>query len=404
MGCERKSSPKRQPLATSPCALSIGVSARLMGDEMRPLRIARDCKAQRAELEQRERLLEQMRKCVLVHHQLSCLLIHNEALQAGLYDPDQSGDQDTLEVERSIQNFGGSTSRLFSVALRDQQDLQSMEDTLQQRVDEMIHSMQSEFELAGRAADCPAKILALASLEDEGELRQLQEDFSLNASALSSRTGRTPQSHSEVEALTLECEQTTLQLHMRNAEIASLRKELDVVEGASIEFHDTVTSRCFDEVQRITNRNTELEDLLEKLGSIEEPGALSIRGSCDNGGGASAAPGVCGQAQVQGTSCAPEVRALERGRRTARSSGSPTNRTLATRSSRMSESPRVMKSRGRGNERPRTPGREEPALAQGFSRPFARVNPKGSQCAAACESLAELDVQLRVSQSGFWGM
>ncbi|CAE7633962.1 unnamed protein product [Symbiodinium pilosum] len=29
------------------------------------------------------RLLEQMRTCVLVHHQLSCLLVHASALDAG---------------------------------------------------------------------------------------------------------------------------------------------------------------------------------------------------------------------------------------------------------------------------------------------------------------------------------
>eukprot|EP00439_Symbiodinium_sp_Y106_P019124 s4452_g2.t1 len=33
------------------------------------------------------RLLEQMRTCVLVHHQLSCLLIHASALDAGAVIP-----------------------------------------------------------------------------------------------------------------------------------------------------------------------------------------------------------------------------------------------------------------------------------------------------------------------------
>lgn len=106
--------------------------------------------------EQGVRLLEQMRTCVLVHHQLSCLLIHSAALQAGLYGESDSLDECLGEVvssercqglpalKNSIQSLGSSTARLFCMALRDRKDLQSMGDTLSCRVDEMVVGLQKE--------------------------------------------------------------------------------------------------------------------------------------------------------------------------------------------------------------------------------------------------------------------
>merc|ERR1719253_2200999 len=99
--------------------------------------------------------MEQMRRCVLVHHQLSCLLIHNAALRAGLYGSNDStthrsagngavsdsavnsncmANESREELEESIHSIGGSTARLFSMALHDRHDLESMEGTLKRKV------------------------------------------------------------------------------------------------------------------------------------------------------------------------------------------------------------------------------------------------------------------------------
>eukprot|EP00428_Durinskia_dybowskii_P021249 CAMPEP_0170204054 /NCGR_PEP_ID=MMETSP0116_2-20130129/1542_1 /TAXON_ID=400756 /ORGANISM="Durinskia baltica, Strain CSIRO CS-38" /LENGTH=317 /DNA_ID=CAMNT_0010454387 /DNA_START=1 /DNA_END=951 /DNA_ORIENTATION=+ len=111
--------------------------------------------------EQTERLLQQMQKCVLVHHQLSCLLIHGAALQAGLYSDDGSSaaadgnasdgdepDSAIRTVQRSIEAIGGSTARLFSKALREPKDLEAMGETLQERVNSMIRGIQGELEIS----------------------------------------------------------------------------------------------------------------------------------------------------------------------------------------------------------------------------------------------------------------
>ena len=112
-----------------------------------------------------------MTRCVLVHHQLSCLLIHNAALRAGLYSGEESGARNAgantahvagaspEELEESIHNIGGSTARLFSMALRDRHDLESMEGTLKQKVEQLTRIMQGEF----KSANCNAENNPLAS-------------------------------------------------------------------------------------------------------------------------------------------------------------------------------------------------------------------------------------------------
>lgn len=109
--------------------------------------------------DQEARLLEQMRTCVLVHHQLSCLLIHSAALQAGLYGESDNLDECMGEgqtVRKSIQSLGGSTARLFCMALRDRKDLRSMSDTLSSRVDGMVAGLHKEIsgEDGGLVAEC----------------------------------------------------------------------------------------------------------------------------------------------------------------------------------------------------------------------------------------------------------
>lgn len=120
--------------------------------------------------DQGARLLEQMRTCVLVHHQLSCLLIHSAALQAGLYGESENLDECMGEgraVRQSIQSLGGSTARLFCMALRDRKDLRSMGETLSTRVDEMVAGLQKEVsgEDGSLVAEC-------AQLEADLDVRQ----------------------------------------------------------------------------------------------------------------------------------------------------------------------------------------------------------------------------------------
>lgn len=120
--------------------------------------------------DQGARLLEQMRTCVLVHHQLSCLLIHSAALQAGLYGESENLDECVGEgraVRQSIQSLGGSTARLFCMALRDRKDLRSMGETLSTRVDEMVAGLQKEVsgEDGSLVAEC-------AQLEADLDARQ----------------------------------------------------------------------------------------------------------------------------------------------------------------------------------------------------------------------------------------
>ncbi|CAE7510499.1 unnamed protein product [Symbiodinium natans] len=132
------------------------------------------------------RLLEQMRTCVLVHHQLSCLLIHASALDAGVYGEagfDESTEEGNDALRRSIQSLGGSTARLFCMALRDQKDLRSMSHTLQSRVESMVEGLQSELGLMGDA-DCTALTAEVTDLEaalarkreEVQELRRLTDD------------------------------------------------------------------------------------------------------------------------------------------------------------------------------------------------------------------------------------
>ncbi|CAE6935064.1 unnamed protein product [Symbiodinium sp. CCMP2592] len=134
------------------------------------------------------RLLEQMRTCVLVHHQLSCLLIHASALDAGIYGDAASFDESTEEgndaLRRSIQSLGGSTARLFCMALQDQKDLRSMSHTLQSRVESMVEGLQTELGLTSDA-DCSGALAAeVADLEvalaqkhaEVQELRHVADD------------------------------------------------------------------------------------------------------------------------------------------------------------------------------------------------------------------------------------
>merc|ERR1712084_190689 len=72
-----------------------------------------------------------------------------------------SGQRDLLK--QSITRLGGSTTRLFSVALRDRHDLESMGDTLQQRVADMVQSTRGEFALAGCDSEC--QLAAVAAIE-----------------------------------------------------------------------------------------------------------------------------------------------------------------------------------------------------------------------------------------------
>ncbi|CAE8617717.1 unnamed protein product [Polarella glacialis] len=192
--------------------------------------------------EQHERLLEQMRKCVLVHHQLSCLLIHSAALQAGLCDRESEGHESKeeadqipsvgeghLALQRSIQSLGGSTARLFSMALKNHQDLQSMGSTLQGRVDDMVTGMHREFELVG--CHPPARAHQQAHEAAPGE-------------------------EAECAQLSAECEQLEAQLAARRVEASSLRLELELFKSDAEARHRQLVEEYSDRLQCAEMRAT----------------------------------------------------------------------------------------------------------------------------------------------------
>jgi len=245
--------------------------------------------------DQSERILRQMRKCVLVHHQLSCLLIHQAAMEAGIYNGDgaatelvtprgehmqlMDGGGDAAAVKHSINRLGGSTTRLFSVALRDRHDLESMGDTLQQRVADMVQNTRGEFALAGYDAEC--QLAALAALEQtRSEYNSLNsprddgEDFIMTARSSATANGcdgpgasceESGGQDAEAEQLAEECRQLAADLAAQQVGIAKLTAELDETQASMAADDEAVATACFEEVGRATERNRELEDILLRL-------------------------------------------------------------------------------------------------------------------------------------------
>mmetsp|Transcript_57823 Transcript_57823/g.96284 ORF Transcript_57823/g.96284 Transcript_57823/m.96284 type:complete len:533 (-) Transcript_57823:26-1624(-) len=402
-------------------------------------------------LDQSERVLEQMRRCVLVHHQLSCLLIHNAALRAGLYGdngnvggkPPRHGE----ELEESIHHMGGSTARLFSMALKDRHDLEAMEDTLRQRVEEMVQAMRSEFQLAGCSAECSpvttAHVLALAGAKDgmgmsftDSGAKSLQShneerceasaagadgpgheiatgDSCTGAAKLAATVeaeieeaeeaaaAECEAAQAEVEATLRECQRLSTELASQQLHVARLREELREVQRGSEGFHQCVTVTCFDEVQRATDRNEELEEMLEQLTAypqvhFQQP-PHAARGT---------------QVLTERPTRVQESTVLQR----RGPQGPMLSSRLAERSSAPAVliEPEVTKIDGRQLVAPpevsgyvalQRPAPDTQAITNIGAGARGRTRSRGKAgMLTSPESLAQLDQQLRVSQSEFWGM
>ncbi|CAJ1434487.1 unnamed protein product [Effrenium voratum] len=276
--------------------------------------------------DQSSRLLEQMRACVLVHHQLSCLLIHSAALQAGLYD----GEADKGHALRSsIQSLGGSTARLFCMALRDQKDLHSMGETLGSRVDEMVEGLQAEL-----------------CLDDE-----------------------------DVSALA-ECSQLENQLAACRKEAKQLRAKLT---GEDRDHRRTV----FEQAARVHS----LEQRREALDhAMDDLLAAGLSAEAARGPAAQAARNLLGRERPE--SHGPLQRQLHQ-HQLERPAPAPGHRAPV----RMQAAPVV---RSTGTAMIATPGLVPVQGVAGVPVPRVRE--------AERASLAQLDAQLRASQTDFWGM
>lgn len=385
--------------------------------------------------EQSERVLEQMRRCVLVHHQLGCLLIHNASLRAGLYSCENSnarvsapgalqaaGDGRSEELEESIQNLGGSTARLFSMALRDRHDLESMEDTLQLKVADMVQNMRFEYERANcNAENSPltttAMFAALGAKDNEcsepGAHAVQQDEGSADAEEIAN-------TDAEIEAATHECQQLAAELAGRQLQVARLREELRLSRDSSEDFLRRETIACADKVQAATDRNAELHDLLLQLLAVPLDGRIPY----DSDEVAPAEMGadyavnapmnsweLLSSEQYDHEDSRPNSSRLVHGGQNDIDLGS----TAAFDADSEKHMPDHDQRRG-----PMDPGSEvgletpplanvasAPASTNAWRRQLPRQELRGSGAPcilASPESLAQLDMQLRTSQSEFWGM
>merc|ERR1719189_2500079 len=113
---------------------------------------------------QRDRLLQQMRKCVLVHHQLSCLLIEGAAQQAGICSNDLDtnglnlGDLSLESCEDLKLSLGGlGPAAQLAVAAQEGQDFTAAGESLQDRVDNIMDKIEGEIEVAKSRAGGPSR-------------------------------------------------------------------------------------------------------------------------------------------------------------------------------------------------------------------------------------------------------
>merc|ERR1719265_2927313 len=170
----------------------------------------------------------------------------------------------------------------------------------------MVQVMRSEFHSAGCSAECSpvttAHVLALAAANKDSsgtspneercedsvvEVRTLESEIAARdlsaaaaektaaaeaASALAELTAAAEldPTQVEVEATMRECQRLATELASKQLHVARLREELREAQRSSEAFHETVTLACFDEVQRATDRNLELEEMLEQLNAIPQ--------------------------------------------------------------------------------------------------------------------------------------
>jgi hypothetical protein len=393
-----------------------------------------------------ERLLQQMRRCVLVHHQLSCLLIHSEALRAGIYPPTEGGQgggsasgacadrgqigDDGAALHQSIQNLGGSTARLFSMALHDQNDLEALGVTLQERVDEMIAGMQGEFELAGCNLDLNTGLAAhstpMGELEAEGSYTSMacrgnigfeeQLDSVLHGPGRQVQTQFAESVEQENAELAWECRGLATELSEEEADIARLRAELEDVQQESIEFHHSLTVACFDRVLQAEERNEALEATLERLVEGQEPSPEAMQELSQING----ATIPLREAQDEATLSKGFVHAdansapwASQSRNYVAARGAQAKNNICMKADLVdTHTPRRPQSGLEDSPGPKRqesyvvvpPKQERSAEACSAERPVGRIGPSSPNMLASPESLAQLDMQLRVSQSEFWGL
>jgi len=388
-----------------------------------------------------ERLLQQMRRCVLVHHQLSCLLIHSEALRAGIYPPTEGSSasvacadrgqigEDGAALHQSIQSLGGSTARLFSMALHDQNDLEALGVTLQERVDEMIAGMQGEFQLAGCNLELNPGLAAhpttMGELEAEGSCTNVacrgntgleeQLDSVLHGPGRQVRTEFVESVEQENAELAWECRGLATELSEEEADIARLRAELEDVQQESNELHHSLTVACFDRVLQAEERNEALEATLERLVEGQEPSPEAMQVLSQFGGATMPLREAQDEATLsKGLAHADANTApwalLSRNHLTAH--GGLAKNNICTADLVDTHTPRRPQSGLEESPGPKRqesyvvvpPKQEQSAEACSVERPVGRIGPSSPGMLASPESLAQLDMQLRASQCEFWGL
>jgi len=179
---------------------------------------------------QRDRLLQQMRKCVLVHHQLSCLLIEGAAQQAGICGDELNGV--SLDIDPAAN---------LSSASAGCKDFTAIDGSLQDRVDDIMGKIEGELEVVRNRAG--------------GTVAQ---EATRDTSAPSTE-------QLEEEALEQQCLAAEQELEMERTEVVQLREELRTLQEASQKFQVSLTTACFDEVQRAEARVEALESVVSQL-------------------------------------------------------------------------------------------------------------------------------------------
>merc|ERR1719210_2806180 len=105
------------------------------------------------------------------------------------------------------------------------------------------------------------------------------------------RAGGLPQASLEEEEIEQQCEAMQQELDSEYADIAQLRDELKELQEATKKFHSSLTTACFDEVQRAEARVEALESVVSQLdaGPVDEAKVSAIVAQLDAAAAARAA-------------------------------------------------------------------------------------------------------------------
>eukprot|EP00929_Paragymnodinium_shiwhaense_P041872 TRINITY_DN21742_c0_g1_i2.p1 TRINITY_DN21742_c0_g1~~TRINITY_DN21742_c0_g1_i2.p1 ORF type:complete len:359 (-),score=97.23 TRINITY_DN21742_c0_g1_i2:81-1157(-) len=197
-------------------------------------------------------------------------------------------------LKRSIRSHGGSTAELFSAVLRDHQDVETMGDTLQREVDDIVQNTKSALTRppvksvppppgcmvspngSGRTEVENPETVRLAHSDSEGPLPVAFATFLPSPCATPEKKayGRGASDLEEVaervaaeesEALSKECSQLEARLAARQAEVQELKAELDQTQLAATEAHRVLATLSFEEVQQHLTENSRLRSHLADL-------------------------------------------------------------------------------------------------------------------------------------------